>query len=214
MRGEENRDLIVRVNRLMQDAVASGDYKEVQRLARIAEELSVLEEKEKEITQSRTNLSVLLEKPKETKIDHEDLSARERGNRVRSQFVDGILPQRGVKLQRISAKKYCTSDGLSVGITYAKELEIRPSFWFLGLSDEHFDFIILICESSEAAGAEIAALVFPPEFVRQIWKTLSRSKGQVKFHVARTGYMNFELSLPGPQRINVSRYLNAVDVLR
>lgn len=63
------------------------------------------------------------------------------------------------------------------------------------------------------AGSEIAALVFPPEFVRQIWETLSRSKGQVKFHVARTGYMNFELSLPGPQRINISRYLNAVQVL-
>jgi hypothetical protein len=26
--------------------------------------------------------------------------------------------------------------------------------------------------------------------------------------------MNFELSLPGPQRINISRYLNAVDVLK
>lgn len=215
MQGKEKNDgLLVRVSHLMQDAVASGDYKEVQRLARIAEELSILEEKEKAIIQSRANLSALLEKPKEMEIDHEDLSARERGNRVRSQFVEGILTQQHIKLERISAKKYCTSNGLLVGITYAKELAIRPSFWFLGLSDEHFDFIILICESSEAAGAEIAALVFPPEFVRQIWKTLSRSKGQVKFHVARTGYMNFELSLPGPQRINVSRYLNAVDVLK
>src|SRR5437762_2033495 len=119
MKGKENNELLVRVNHLMQDAVASGDYKEVQRLTRIAEELSVLEEKEKDIAQSRANLSILLEKPKERKINHEDLSARERGNRVRSQFVDGILTQQGIKLQRISAKKYCTSNGLSVGITYA-----------------------------------------------------------------------------------------------
>lgn len=216
MEGKENSGdgLLVRLNHLMQDAVASGDYKEVQRLARIAEELSVLEEKEKDIARSRANLSVLLEKPKETKIDHEDLSARERGNRVRSQFVDGILTQQGIKLQRISAKKYCTSNGLLVGITYAKELEIRPSFWFLGLSDEHFDCVILLCESSERTGAEIGVLVLPPEFVKKIWRDLSRSKGQVKFHVARTGYMNFELSLPGPQRINISQYLNAVEALK
>jgi hypothetical protein len=209
----EKSALLSRVHQLMQEAVALGDYKEVQRLARIAEELSILETKEKEIAQSRANLWALLENPLESKIDDDEVSARERGNRVRDQYIEGILATHKIQLHRISSKKYRTSDNRLIGLTYAKELEIRPSFWFLGLSDEHFDCVILLCESSDSSGAEIAALVLPPEFVRQIWKDLSRSKGQVKFHIARTGYMSFELSLPGSRRLNISQYLNAVHVL-
>ena len=209
----EKSVLLSKVHELMQEAVALGDYKEVQRLARIAEELRILETKEQEIAQSRANLRALLENPLESKIDNDEVSARERGNRVRDQYVEGVLPSHKIHLHRISSKKYRTSDNRLVGLTYAKELELRPSFWFLGLSDEHFDCVILLCESSDTSGAEIAALVFPPEFVRQIWKDLSRSKGPVKFHIARTGYMNFELSLPGSRRLNISQYLNAVHVL-
>jgi hypothetical protein len=202
------------VNQLMELAIAHGDYKEVQRLARIAEELSALEQREVEIAQSRANLAAMLEKPVQSQIDQEEVSARERGNRVRAKYVELDLVLREIHLQRISTKKYRTANGLLVGIAYAKELEIRPSFWFLGLSDEHFDCVILLCESSERSGGEIAALVLPSEFVKRIWKDLSRSKGQVKFHVARTGYFSFELGLPGLQRINISQYLNAVEVLK
>lgn len=194
----------------MQQAASRNDYKEVQRLARIAEGLSVLARKEEEIAQSRENLLMFLEKPPESRAESEDVSARERGNRVRHQYVAGVLASQGIQLERVTGKKYRAPDHRLVGIAYAKELGIRPRFWFLGLSDEHFDWIILLCESSDETGAEIAALVFPPEFVRQIWKNLSRSKGQVKFHVARTGYMDFELHLPGSAPINVSQYLNAV----
>ncbi len=197
----------------MHEAMASGSYKEVQRLARIAEELNILEAKEKEIAQSRANLLSLLTTPLEIETD-EEISARERGNKVREHFVCGILANKKIQLQRISSKKYRTLDNRLVGITYAKELDVRPSFWFLGLSDERLDYIILLCESSESNGAEIAALVLPPEFVQQIWKDLSRSKGQVKFHVARTGYASFELSLPGSRRLNISQYLNATQALK
>lgn len=202
--------LLLRVNTLMQDATSRGDYREVQRLARIAEELSLLEKKEKEITQSRENLASMLDHRPEKKIDNDKVSARERGNRVRRHYVENVLPSQGIHLEETATKRYRTNDGRKVGMTYAKELEIRPSFWFLGLADEHYDSVILLCESSEDSGAEIAALVFPAEFVKRIWKGLSRSKGQVKFHVARTGYMSFEIRLPGSHPLNVSQYLNAV----
>jgi hypothetical protein len=214
-RGEAKQEtLLLKVNQLMQQAAAAGDYREVQRLARIAEELSALEKREEEIAQSRTNLAAMLEKPLESSIDHDEVSARERGNRVRSRYVELDLTLKGIQLQQVAPKKYRTSDGLLVGITYAKELEKRPSSWFLGLSDEYFDCVILLCESSEATGSQIAALILPPEFVKQIWKGLSRSQGQVKFHVARTGHVNFELRLPGPHLFNISQYLNAVQALK
>jgi hypothetical protein len=212
--GKDKKEIsLLRVNQLMQQAAALGDYKEVQRLARIAEELSALEKREEQIAQDRATLAAMLEKPVESKIDLKGVSARERGNRVRSHYVEGILPSQGIQLTQVATKKYRTSDGLLVGITYAKELEIRPSSWFLGLSDERFDYVILLCESSEATGSEIAALVLPPEFVKQIWKDLSRSQGQVKFHVARTGYTNFGLRLPGPRLLNISQYLNTEQAL-
>lgn len=214
VRGEEKRKgLVLRVHQLMQQATSRGDYKEVRRLARIAEELILLKKREQEIAQSRANLEAMLKKPVESKVDFKEVSARERGNRVRSHYVEGVLPGQGIQLKQVATKKYRTSDGLLVGITYARELAVRPSSWFLGLSEEHFDYVILLCESSETAGADIAALVLPPDFVKQIWKDLSRSKAQVKFHVARTGYMNFELRLPGPHVVNISQYLNAERLL-
>jgi hypothetical protein len=206
--------LLLRVNQLMQEAARRSNYKEVQRLARVAEELSVLEKRELEIARSREALRMTLESPTHTRLDSETVSARERGNRVRRQYIDGILPTHGIHLKQMDLKKYQTPDGRSVGVTYAKELEIRPSFWFLGLSDEPFDCVILLCESFDATGAEIAALVLPEECVKQIWNALSRSKGQVKFHVARTGYMSFELRLPGSHKLDVTQYLNAVKPLK
>jgi len=210
---EKHRDVLSKVNQRMQEATVRGDYKEVQRLARIAEGLSVLAKREEEIARSRETLLATLENPPE-KVDAEDVSARERGNRVRRHYVEFVLPRQGIQLEQLASKKYRTSDGRLVGIAYAKELDVRPSFWFLGLSDERFDWVILLCESSDETGAEIAALVFPPDFVKRIWKALSRSKGQVKFHVARTGYMNFDLRLPGSDQLNVSRYLNAVQPMK
>lgn len=213
--GEESTGaLLVKARELMQRAAASGNYKEVQRLARIAEELSTLEKQEAEIDQRRQTLSVVLESNPLEKLNSEEVSARERGNRVRRHYVEGVLPPQGVQLEQIATKKYRTPDQRLVGIAYAKELGIRPSFWFLGLSDEHFDFVILLCESSEETAAEIAALVLPPDVLKRIWKALSRSHGQVKFHVARTGYMNFELRLPGSSPLNVSQYLNGVQALK
>lgn len=208
--------LFSEVNNRMQEAMTLGDYEEVRRLTRIAEELATLKKKEEEIEQSRAKLaSMLLRKlPIENNIYNEGVSARERGSKVRNHFVEDILPQQKIYLERLTGKKYRTSKGLVVGITYAKELEIRPSFWFLGLSDEDYDCVVLLCESSEKKGSEIGILVLPPEFVKQVWANLSRSNGQVKFHIARTGYMNFDLSLPGSQRINISQYLNAVEVLK
>lgn len=197
----------------MQQATDQGNYKELQRLARLAEELADLEKQEQEIVQRRAGLVAMVEQPLESSAVLEEVSARERGNRVRNQYVEGILPNQGIRLKQIGTKKYQTPNGRLVGITYAKELKIHPNFWFLGLSDEQYDCVILLCESSDETGAEIAAFVFPPDFVKQIWNALSRSKRQVKLHVARTGYMNFELQLPGSRLLNISKYLNAVQLL-
>jgi hypothetical protein len=57
------------------------------------------------------------------------------------------------------------------------------------------------------------AFVLPPEVVRRIWKTLSRSQGQVKFHITRTA-ATYELRLPGSQRLSINQYINATQPLK
>jgi hypothetical protein len=125
--------------------------------------------------------------------------------------VEKELARAGIHLTRVATKKYRTPGGLLVGIAYARELDIRTDSWFFGLSDEHFDFVILLCES--AYRGDITALVLPPELVKPIWNALSRSNGQVKFHVTRTA-TNYELRLPGSRILKVSEYINRVHALK
>ncbi len=99
-----------------------------------------------------------------------------------------------------------------VGISYARELDIRSDSWFLGLSDEHYDFLILLCESSKE---EIAAFILPTEVVRRIWNALSRSNGQVKFHITRIACVRF-LSCGSRDHalVKLDEYLNATKLLK
>src|SRR5437899_9117561 len=113
LKGEAKKEpLLLSVNQLMERAVDLGDYKEVQRLAHIAKELSALEKREEEISQSRANLAALLKKPIKSEITHEKISTHERGNKVRSQYVEGVLTHQGIHLQRIATKKYHTTNDL------------------------------------------------------------------------------------------------------
>jgi len=209
---EGGEALIARINMLLQQAVSEGNYKEIGRLAKVAEELAALEDQEKQIAERRRSVAALVHEGitisrQEARI--EDQSPRERGNRVRNRYVES-LAQDGIQLQRLAAKKYRTPRGLTVGITYAKELEIRSDSWFLGLADEPFDIVILLCDSFYE---ETAAFILPPAFVKQIWPTLSRSEGQVKFHVTRAGTA-YNLRLPGRDLRAINQYLNAAKVLQ
>lgn len=119
--------------------------------------------------------------------------------------------KKGIRFDRITPKKYRTEGQRIVGISYAKELDIRSDSWFLGLSDEHYDFLILLCESSKD---EIAAFILPTEIVRRIWNALSRSNGQVKFHISRIAWSAYELRLPGSRTLKLDEYLNATHLLQ
>ena len=213
---ENGEALLGRIEVLLQEAIAGRKYDEVARLAKIADEIRMLEDQEKKIAERRGDLAMLLQaSARERSAELEDLgsgeeSPRERGSRVRSHYIEFVLASEGIHLVRVATKKYRTPAGLLVGIAYASELDVRPESWFLGLSDESYDFVILLCESS---GGAIAAYVLPPEFVRRIWKALSRSNGQVKFHITRTSTTH-ELRLPGSRILKIDEYLNGVQALK
>ena len=216
--GKEKTEALKReIDELLKAAVAEGDYREVTRLAKIAEEAVFLEEREKEISERRHRLFAVLNKSGKNAAHSENstvraqASARKRGSRVRHHYVNSVLSSEGISFERLASKKYRSASGLVVGIPYARQLDIRGPSWFLGLADEDFDCVILLCEQADTE--EIVAFVFPPEFVKRIWKTLSRSEGQVKFHITRST-TTYELRLPGPSRIPINPYINATHILK
>jgi hypothetical protein len=207
------------VDELLQKAVIERDYREITRLAKIAEEIAELEKQQQQVADKLRNFAAALQSENAKDKLIPDLvpefirgvpSARERGNRVRTQYIEG-LSRDGILLERVATKKYRTAKGLTIGISYARELETRGASWFMGLADEHFDCIILLCETADEN--EIRAFVLPPDLVKRVWRALSRSRGQVKLHVTQTGAA-YELQLPGHHRVTINQYLNALQILK
>jgi hypothetical protein len=87
---------------------------------------------------------------------------------------------------------------------------VKPDFWFLGLADEHFDLVVLLCET---ASGQTLEFVIPPQVVKEIWSLLSRSPGQVKFHVSRSG-PTYELRIPGGSMRPINEYLGNRSVIK
>jgi hypothetical protein len=212
-------NLLAEIQWRLQDAVAHQNYREAARLAKMADEETARLEQERLIAESRKNAFASLKPRKISEVSiipNQNLkqdgepSPRERGNRVRAQYIENVLGTAGIRLTRLNTKKYRTATGFLVGFCYASELEIRPDSWFLGLADEQFDFIVLLCESKSDV---IAAFVLPSEFVKRVWETLSRSNGQVKFHVTRTG-SRYYLRIPGAHLLEITEYLNNMKALK
>src|SRR5947209_10033390 len=93
---EKNEALRQKLNELLKEAVAQGNYREVARLAKMAEEAVALDEQEKEIADRRENLLTFLQSGTRNVASEDDASeprpasARERGNRVRARFIAAL----------------------------------------------------------------------------------------------------------------------------
>lgn len=139
------------------------------------------------------------------------LSPRARAKQGRSAFL-GKLRSQGIQLRQLDELVFQTTSGKKVGMPYATELEDLPDRWFLGLPDERFDIVVLLCQD----GSGLHEFVFPSGFVSQIWHSLSRGKHGVKrgvkFNILRNG-PNFELRLIGGVLKQINQFLGKVDVL-
>jgi len=90
-----------------------------------------------------------------------------------------------VPLRHVKNRLYRTPSGSSVGVAYASENENkRPDKWWLGLPDEQYDVVVLLCEDGDGT---ILDFVLPRDFLLRFWSGLTRSGGQVEFHVERSG---------------------------
>ena len=119
-------------------------------------------------------------------------SAKAKGKQMRKNW---LLEQgaQGYPLRQVKGVVYETQMQRRVGIACATERPKTINKWFLGLPDEHYDVVVLLCEDDSR---EVLDFVLPADLISPIWNLLSRSGGQVKFHVERNG-VNWVLRIPG-----------------
>lgn len=129
------------------------------------------------------------------------LSAKQEGVRARSDWLKTVQSAASIRLTG-SGKRYRTARQLGVGIAFANELAERPRKWFLGLPDEQTDVVVLLCRALDRSMHD---LVLPLADLGDLWKQLSRSKGQVKFHVEQKD-REFYLVVPRGEPLVVTKY--------
>jgi hypothetical protein len=103
-------------------------------------------------------------------------------------------------------KKFKTKSSRIVGVPYARE---QSDKWFLGLAEGEYDIVVLLCETESK---EILDFILPPILVKKIWNVLTRSGGQVKFHVEKNG-QNYMMRLPGGTVEPINNCLSTAAVL-
>lgn len=130
------------------------------------------------------------------------ISAKQEGAQFRKEWIRA-LSGKGILL-RGHGKSYHTEFNCSLGIAFANEID-KPQLldkWFLGLRDEPVDFAILLCRDKQE---KLHDFIIPFKKMGSTWKKLSRSGGQVKFHVQRRRG-GFVLQVPGDGPLNITLY--------
>lgn len=134
-------------------------------------------------------------------------TGRHIGQAKRTAFLDAGKT-RGYQLTPIGPSVYKTPKGLKVALAFANEQ--RPNRWFLGVQDGSYDVVVLLCQRDSTDTAEI---ILPREFLSRYWATLSRSKGQVKFNVSRSGD-SWWLLVPGHENQSANAFVGAYSPLK
>lgn len=155
-------------------------------------------------------LSSILDEIKGSRSDSRKVrsnSGREDGASKRQAFIDAGIG-RGYHLLPRGKTTFQTNKGHRLAIPFANEQ--RPDRWFLGISDEMYDVVVLLCQETDG---ELFDFVIPREFLEKFWRTLSRSGGQVKLNVSRSGKSWF-LLIPGDEPQVIDTFLGNYGPLR
>lgn len=200
--------------RKIRAALDNGQMDEVLRLAAAAKEydnaLRLLRNAVERIV-ATTEAAGAVDHPVETAVPAHQASApnmlskNARGKLRRAEYIRK-LEENGIRLSHTKGRIYETASGRLVGIAYASEVIAQK--WWMGLLDETYDVLVLLCESRSG---EVIDFVLPPSFVRKVWPLLSRNGKQREMHVQRSG-VNYELE-PGKGLEKINRYRSNIKEL-
>ena len=178
----------------------------------VAEVIQRITAYEKEIAEPKTATSlreILDEITTTNRHSRRETSSagRETGSLMRNAFLDAGGAH-GYKLIPRGKTVFETSKGHRVAILFSNEQ--RPDRWFLGMSDEKYDAVVLLCHAKDGT---LFDLVLPGDFLEKFWKAFSRSGGQVKLNVSRKGKA-WWLVIPGYEPQAIGSFLGNYGPLR
>ena len=196
----------------MEAAMKTGDMNAVIKYARIIKEADGgLQATSLAVERISTQLELDSELSTSTEGDRPSSSAdlpsrKARGKASRDEYLRR-LRTKGIDLSRLKGRTFQTSSGKRVGIAYASE--INANKWWMGLPDEQYDVVVLLCETSLG---ETLDFVLPPDFVNRVWRRLTLSNEQREWHVVKGG-PNYELD-PKRKLGQITAYLSRIEPLR
>ena len=130
-------------------------------------------------------------------------SGRGACKQIRGAWVDAQISS-GHLLRRISPTVYDLGDSETlVGVACATERPKIPNKWFLGLPDKLYQVIVLLCQNDSG---NLFDFVLPLKAFENLFQMLSRSDGQVKFHVEKSGRTTM-LRIPGGEYLTLDPFL-------
>jgi hypothetical protein len=109
-------------------------------------------------------------------------SAKSRGERARSDWVNAICSKTGKSLPRLRGALFRNSRNETLGIAYSRENALRPGHWFLGLPGNKYQCAVLLCETNIG---DVKAICLSKAFLAKYATAFSTSKAwnQTKFNV-------------------------------
>lgn len=216
MESEELAALQKKVEQGISESLKEHNFDEILRLARMAKDLeTAIRTLKATVSQVANGLTPnRLRSPGEDRPkpgtggvpELDALSNKAKGNRLREEWLRGAK-ERGIRLHRFKGVIYETESGKRVGIPSATE--VQPSKWWLGLPDEHFDFLVLLCKPK---AGQVLDFVLPSELVDKVWPLLSRHGDYKKIHVQQSG-VNYKLE-PGAGFFAINEYRSKIEVLQ
>jgi hypothetical protein len=129
-------------------------------------------------------------------------SRKARGKSARAEWLSQRAKS-GVLLTQVEGRVYETAKRARVGIAYAGEQANRPDKWWLGLRDQAYSVIVLLCRDGNG---KLLDFVVPSQTLSPFWRIFSRHGGSVEFHLERTG-PNYALRVPGGRSVPMNSFL-------
>jgi hypothetical protein len=181
---------------LIEQAAVAGDLSTIEKLTRIAGALTPNPNQDASPNQTSGKQSVHSNTGVARTVGVSSLSnngsRKARGKLARAEWLSQRAKS-GILLAQVEGRIYETAKRARVGIAYASEQAHRPDKWWLGLRDEAYSVVVLLCQDGNG---KLLDFVIPIQTLSPFWKVFSRHGGQVEFHVERTG-PNYELRVPG-----------------
>ena len=218
-----------KVMKKIADAALAHDTRLISKHSHLAtlieEDEKALEAMEERVNGYEKDLNDLSSSTEEVEIDwsaevakaraeaHRDSSrmrkskGRQMGHEARMLFVSAGR-KLGYSLIPLGGNLYTTPKEKKVVIAFANEH--KPNRWFLGVQDDNYDAVVLLCQQSTGRMLEF---ILPREALGKFWTSLSRSGGQVKFNITRSGE-NSWLLVPGRAQESLNRHLGAYTALK